>query len=40
MITLQHVHKSYHTRGVSKVVARDLNFEFPTMGAFGPQWRW
>jgi capsular polysaccharide transport system ATP-binding protein len=35
MITLHHVHKTYHTRGVSKVVARDLNFEFPTTGAMG-----
>jgi capsular polysaccharide transport system ATP-binding protein len=35
MITLHHVHKTYHTRGVSKVVARDLSFEFPTMGAMG-----
>lgn len=35
MITLHRVHKTYHTRGLSKVVARDLSFEFPKTGAMG-----
>lgn len=35
MITLRKIHKTYHTRGVSQVVARDLSFDFPISGAMG-----
>lgn len=35
MISLRHVYKTYHTRGVSQTVARDLSFDFPMTGAMG-----
>jgi capsular polysaccharide transport system ATP-binding protein len=35
MISLRHVYKTYHSRGLSQVVARDLSFDFPVCGAMG-----
>ena len=35
MISLRHVYKTYHSRGLSQVVARDLSFDFPVSGAMG-----
>lgn len=35
MLTLRNIYKTYHTRGVSQVVARDLSFDFPISGAMG-----